>query len=191
MDEEANQIKTYQEYTKRHMNDDRYQHTLGVVEIAKDLAVMYNVDVYNATLAALFHDLAKELPETQKRELCDQYKIPIDDFLDKNIHLTHGAIAAYMVQEQFNITDSDIIKGIYNHTLGRNNMSDLEKIIYISDIIEPNRKPTEQLDKLRKLAYTNLNQAVKFALERNLAYLKAKNRQVHPIIYSIIEEYNH
>lgn len=190
-DEKPSQMEIYEAYTQKQMNDYRYKHTLGVVETAKDLAVIHGVDECKATLAALFHDLAKEFSATKKRRYCEGYEIVVDDFMSNNIHLTHGAIAAYMVEAEFEIEDEDILNAIYNHTLGSTNMSDLEKIIYIADIIEPNRKRAKKLDKLRRLAYTDLNQAMKFALERNVTYLNSKNREVHPVIYAIIEEYNH
>ncbi len=189
MDGETVDIKVLEAHVKGSMTAYRFKHTLGVVETAKDLAVMYGVDAKKATIAALLHDIAKELTSTKKREFCKEHDIYVDEFLTTNIHLIHGAIGAYMAKEDLNVQDEDILKAIISHTLGDNNMSELEKVIYIADIIEPNRKKHLELDKLRKIAYTNLDQAMLFALNYSVNYLKATQKQVHPIVYSIIEEY--
>lgn len=189
MEDDIGQIQIYSDYVQGQMDDKRYSHTLGVVEVARDLALIYGVDSHKARLSALFHDLAKEYPADRKEELCQYYHIPMDDFLKENIHLSHGAIAAKIVEDKFLIKDTDILKAINNHTLGAKNMSDLEKIIYISDIIEPSRRNTPQLNKLRILAYTDLDRAMKFALNCNIDYLTLKNKPIHPIIYLIEKEY--
>lgn len=189
MDGETADIKVLEEHVKASMTAFRFRHTLGVVETAKDLAVMYGVDSDKATIAALLHDIAKEFTSTKKREFCKEHDIYVDDFLQTNIHLIHGAIGAYIAQEDFNIEDKDILNAIINHTLGDYNMSKLEKVVYVADMIEPNRKKHKEIDELRKIAYTDLDQAMLFALNYSVNYLKATKKDVHPILYSIIEEY--
>ncbi|HHX61844.1 MAG TPA: HD domain-containing protein [Epulopiscium sp.] len=189
MDGEIVDIPILQQYVEQHMTAYRFKHTLGVVETAKDLAVIYGVDSDKVTIAALFHDIAKEFTSTKKREFCLEHNIAVDDFLSQNIHLIHGDIAAYIAKEEYNIEDEDILNAIINHTLGSHNMSDLEKVIYIADIIEPNRKNHLELNNLRRIAYMDLNKAMLFALNYTINYLNATEKNVHPIIYSILEEY--
>ena len=174
---------------EKQVGKSRFKHTLGVMETAKKLAATYGEDAQKAAIAGLLHDIAKELPPVKTRVLCDQYHIPLDDHLERNLHLVHGDIGACIAREQCDIHDEDILNAIANHTLGRKNMSILEKIIYLADIIEPNRRQHSGLDELRKLAYTNLNDAMIMALDSNVAYLNGKNKEVHPIMYSILEEY--
>ncbi len=188
MDGEIIDIQVLEKYIEKHMTAFRFRHTLGVVETAKDLAVIYGVDSNKATIAALFHDIAKEFTSTKKREFCAKHNIYVDEFLSQNIHLIHGDIAAYIAQKDYNVQDQDILNAILNHTLGSNNMSDLEKIIYIADIIEPNRKDRLKLRELREMAYIDLDQAMLFALQYNINYLNTTDKKVHPIIYSILEE---
>lgn len=167
----------------------RFKHTLGVAEIAEDLAVIYGIDVEKAVVAALLHDVAKEFSVDEKRQFCESYGLILDEYLERNIHLMHGNIGAYIAKQQYDIQDEDVLNAISNHTLGRNNMSDLEKIIYLADIIEPNRTFHSKLEELRQLSYTNLEEAMKVALYSNVVCLTAKNKEIHPIIYSILEEY--
>ena len=53
--------------------------------------------------------------------------------------ILHGPVGAWIAEHEFNITDEDILNAIRFHTTGRAGMSKLEKIIYIADMIEPNR----------------------------------------------------
>lgn len=187
--EEIVTVDEIEQYAKRQISKSRFKHTLGVAKTAGELAVIYNEDIDKAMIAALLHDIAKEFSSSKKKDFCQEYHISLDEYLKRNIHLTHGEIAAHIAKRQCNIKDQDILNAIANHTLGRRNMSNLEKIIYLADIIEPNRRPRAGLGKLRRLAYTNLEDAMKDALKSNVAYLNAKNKEVHPIIYTILEEY--
>ena len=183
-------LEKLQEYVQTQMAGYRFVHTLGVVETAKDLAAMYGVDPKKASLAALFHDLAKEFPVDQKKALCLKYHIELDGFFAQNIDLTHGAIAAAIAKEAYGVEDKEILKAISHHTFGGKNMSNLEKIIYLADMIEPNRQTSLELEKLRMAAYTDLDKGMKLALSYSISHLKATNKDIHPMIYSMIEEYN-
>ncbi len=183
-------INEIESYAKHLMSEKRFKHTRGVAQTAKELAEIHGTDTCQAVIAALLHDVAKEMPASQKREFCQKHNIGLDQYLDNNIALSHGYIAAKMAEKQCNIQDEDILNAISYHTLGRCNMSQLEKIIYLADMVEPGRKPYPGLDQLRQLTYCDLDHAMKFALTRNIRYLKAKNKTVHPIIYCILEEYN-
>ena len=186
--EEIVTIDEIEQYAKGQISKSRFKHILGVAKTARELAVIYNEDIDKAVIAALLHDIAKEFSSSKKKDCCQEYHIYLDEYLKRNIHLTHGEIAAQIAKRQCNIKDQDTLNAIANHTLGRRNMSNLEKIIYLADIIEPNRRPRVGLGKLRRLAYTNLEDAMKDALKSNVVYLNAKNKEVHPIIYSILEE---
>ena len=57
--------------------------------------------------------------------------------------------------------DKDILNAVLNHTTGRPEMSRLEKIIYIADYIEPNRKKAPNLEEIRNLAFEDLDRAIR------------------------------
>lgn len=189
MDEEIINIKLLEKDVQGKITAYRFNHTMGVVETAKDLAVIYGVDSYKATIAALLHDIAKEFTSDSKREFCKTHNIYVDHFLGENIHLTHGDIGAYIAKENYKVQDKEILNAILNHTLGSKNMSDLDKIIYVADIIEPSRKRHEELEPIRRMAYTDLNKAMLLALKYNINYLTKASKRIHPIIYTLVEEY--
>lgn len=183
-------IEEIQKYAEQSMSFYRFNHTLGVVETAKELSLLYGENEHKAIVAALLHDVAKEFSTSKKRNFCKEHNIYLDEYINRNINLSHGMIAAHIARKKFNIQDEDILQAIENHTFGRKNMSALEKIIYLSDIIEPNRKSYLGLEELRKITYKDLDRAMEIALNLTVNHLNSNNKKAHPIIYSMLEQYS-
>ena len=158
-------IKTYIE---KNFSEKRKIHTEGVRLTARHLAVKYGADPDKAETAALFHDMFRGVSE----DVLNYYVKHLD--LDKkyinNCNLAHGKIAAIIMKRDFHIDDEDIINAVSFHTTGRAGMSLLEKIIYIADAVEPNRK-YPGVDELRKVVETDLDKACLMSLERTIDYV--------------------
>ena len=69
-------------------------------------------------------------------------------------------------------------------------MTVLDKIIFIADYIEPNRKKFDGLETARKLAYEDLDKAMKYILESTIEYVKERNRNLHPYSIKALEYYS-
>ena len=54
-------------------------------------------------------------------------------------------------------------------------MTLLEKIIFVADYIEPNRRMLPELPEIRKEAFTDLDGCIIHILKNTLEYLKEKN----------------
>lgn len=166
------------EIVKEHLPPKRYQHTLGVMETAINLANKYGGDVKKIELAAIFHDYAKyrsveEMKEIVKRKDLDE------KLLTYGKELLHAPVGAYYLSTEIGICDQAILNGIRYHTTGRANMTLLEKIIYIADYIEPNRK-FKGVEEVRELVETNLNQALIMAIGNTIKFLVTKRQPVFP-----------
>ena len=85
-----------------------------------------------------------------------------------------------MAMDTYHIKDINILNAITNHTTGRPGMSNLEKIVFIADYIEPGRKESPNLDYIRKLAFLDLDKALVKILQDTLEYLKESNHEVDP-----------
>lgn len=166
---------------KEDLSLNRYIHTMGVAEEAVKLAKAYNEDEDKAYVAALFHDCAKELEDTKKLELCEEYGINLDSILISQISLSHGFLGAELARRFFGIEDKELLDAIRYHTTGRKNMSKLEKIVYIADNIEPNRGNTKDLQELRVIAYKDLDEAMIICLRKSLDMAIAKKAMFHPL----------
>ena len=108
--------KKLKAYVKENVNDHRYKHTMGVVKTAQLYAERFGADVEKAKIAAVFHDACKN-----------------------DGALAHGPAAAKLIQEKFGVNDPDIINAIKYHTIGRANMSILERVIKCADLTDPTR----------------------------------------------------
>lgn len=160
------------DYIEKNISKKRKQHIYGVRKIALELAVLYNVDAEKVEIAALFHDMFKELSEQEMNNYVRQFNL--DSKYLNNRNLAHSKIAAIIMEKEYNITDQDILNAVSYHTTGKSNMSQLEKIIFIADAIEPNRK-YPSVEELRKIAYVDLNEACLLTLSKTIDYISSKN----------------
>ena len=157
----------------------RYEHSIGVMQTAEKMARRFGVDVEKARIAGLLHDCAKDIDKNKMVTLCDQMGIPLDPVKREQRSLIHADLGAKMLETEFDIHDPDIIAAVKYHTMGRENMTDLEKILYLADVIEPNRKPYEGIDALRNLCENNLDCAMLFAIERSIEYVLHRHKKLH------------
>ncbi|OOB76930.1 MAG: nicotinate (nicotinamide) nucleotide adenylyltransferase [Epulopiscium sp. Nuni2H_MBin003] len=175
--------KTYS-LVKSKLSAKRYAHTRGVVDMGLRLAKMHAVDMNKVFLGCIFHDYAKEVTDYSK------YNIEFDEFEQKNPHLWHGKIAAEIIKDLYNITDEEILNSIRYHTTGRCDMSDVEKVVYLADMIEYGRGMSEELDELREICYSDLNKGMYYGLKLTKYFVEdLKKREVHPKLDSIMEQY--
>ena len=156
----------------------RFKHSLGVKDVAYDLALIYGYDTMKASIAAILHDCAKHLSDDELIGQCNIYNLPVSKYEMQSKFLLHAKVGALYARKLYGVEDEDILDAITYHTTGRPSMTLLEKIIFTADYIEPNRRPIPRLNTIRKEAYFNLDQAVYIILENTLDYLKTTNNVI-------------
>ncbi len=166
---------------EKRQDSKRFEHTLGVEYTAAALAMRYDCDVWAAQIAGLLHDCAKCLTDEKRLSICKRNKIPITAVEKKNPFLLHAKVGAYLAQKKYGIKDEDILSAIRSHTTGRQNMSTLEKIVFIADYIEPGRTHAPSLAEIRKLAFVDLDRAFLRILEDTLDYLNETGGDIDPM----------
>ena len=167
----------------------RYEHTLGVAYTATALAMRYGASLKDADMAGLLHDCAKCLTDEKRLAICEKHNISINEIERRNPFLLHAKVGSYLAMEEFDVTSSDVINAILNHTTGRPGMSLLEKIIYVADYIEPNRKQAPNLTEVRKMAFIDLDQTLVMILKDVLEYLESTEGEVDPMTRKTYEYY--
>ena len=166
------------ELVKQQLPEKRYIHTLGVVQSAKELARRYGVDEDKAELAAIYHDYAKYRPLDEMEQIIKDYGLPAD-LLTANTELWHAPVGAVLVQREVGVEDEEILSAIRYHTSGRAQMTELEKVIYLADYIEPGRS-FPGVDEVRELAARSLDEAVMKAIANTIAFLMSKQQTIYP-----------
>lgn len=166
------------EIVKKQLTEHRYQHTIGVMETAIELAKRYGADEKKAELAAIFHDYAKFRPKEEMKQIILEQNMP-NDLLFHSTELWHAPVGAYLVQTEVGIRDEEILNAIRYHTSGRAEMTLLEKIVYLADYIEPGRI-FPGVEEVRALAQQDLDQALIQALKNTIQFLLKKNQPIYP-----------
>ncbi|MCD7818768.1 MAG: bis(5'-nucleosyl)-tetraphosphatase (symmetrical) YqeK [Lachnospiraceae bacterium] len=168
-------INKMQKKLKKEIDEARFIHTQGVMYTAAALAMCYEEDLEHTCVAGLLHDCAKCIPNGQKIKLSQYYKIPISAIERKSPHLLHAKLGACIAQDKYGINDPEILNAIRFHTTGKPDMTVLEKIIFVSDYIEPGRTKAPNLPLIRHEAFSDLDYAVYLTLRDTLSYLEQTN----------------
>lgn len=145
-----------------------FKHCYNTMETAIQLADYYKQDKEKAKIAGLLHD-------------CGKLK-------DKNIGaLEHAVDGRNIAMKVYDIKDEEVLDAILYHTTGRPNMTMLEKIIYIADKIEPNRKYAG-VDSIREYAFNGyIDKAIIKSFENTFSYLKLQNKEIDNRSYETYE----
>ena len=173
----------------KYLDEDRFQHTMGVMYTSACLAMVHGYDVKDAQVAGLLHDCAKCIPNKKKLKMCSEHNIPVSDFELGHPFLLHARLGAYIAHEKYGIDNQEILSAINYHTTGRREMSLLEKIIYIADYIEPNRREIPGLSKIRQIVFQNIDQAICLSSERTIRYLEDNGNKIDPMTIKTYEFY--
>ena len=172
----------------------RYEHTLGVAYTAAALAMCYGEDILKAELAGILHDVAKA---KKSFELKDDMKGYIDPYTDgdyvdlianKAPQILHAVYAPYLAKKDYKIEDKDILSAIRWHTTGKKDMTMLEKIVFVADYIEPNRKKLPDLDRIRTLSFHDISEAVKVIAKSTIEYLGSQGMYIDKFTYELSDE---
>lgn len=163
----------------------RVPHVLGCEQEAVRLALRWGEDAGDAAEAGILHDITKKLVLDEQLILCEKYGIITDSLESGSEKLLHAKTGAALARDRFGVSDR-VYEAIRWHTTGRADMSLLEKIIYMADYIEPTRD-FEGVDRLRLLAYEDLDAAMILGLEMSLEDIISRGEPPHEKTVSALE----
>ena len=183
--------KEIKRYLRIKLNKRRYLHTLGVERTARKLTKWHlefatgkekKEFLKKVSLAALLHDVEKCRNQGELWR-CLKKDPDLDHTALKNYKtLWHAFCGASTAYHRFGIKDPDILNALRYHTTGRTGMSDLEKIIYLADYIEPGRD-FPGVKKVRKEARNGIDAGCLAAMEHTLELFQ--KRGVTPAPYTL------
>lgn len=157
MDTQRNKEFFYE--IKKHLTPSRFYHSLNVAYEAYRLAGIYKADREKAFTAGLLHDIMKDTPKQEQLKIITDDGIiltPTEKSSTKTWHQLSGAV---YIKKYLGVKDEDIISAVRYHTTGRENMTLLEKVVYIADYISADRK-YPGVERMREKAYRSLDEAM-------------------------------
>ena len=176
-------------WLKENLNEEKYLHSLGTAQCAKELADKYGLDRDKAYVAGLLHDCAKCFTKEKLMEIIDK-NLTLEPDEKMNSKTLHAPVSAFIAKTDFGITDETIISSIRWHTLGQINMSNFEKIIFLADKIEPKTRNQDYTKDIRECLdeENGLNKAIYICYKKTITSLVERNLKICP---STIDIYNH
>lgn len=165
------------------LDEKRLLHSLGCAQQAASFAEQFGIDAKKAYVAGLLHDCAKCIDKEKALEIATEINIPEEE--RTNAKIVHAPVSAYLARNEFGIEDKEILSAIRWHTLGKLDMTLLEKIIYLSDKIEPNTRDMDFRDKIMMFFNCEdenkenaLNRAILLCYKETIKSLVARNLKI-------------
>lgn len=169
---------------KEVLSEKRYNHSIGVMKKAEELAKIHGENINKAKLVGLAHDIGKELSEDEMIQYTKENNIEVDEIEKINIGLLHAKIGADICSKKYGFS-IDMQNAIKYHTVGNLNMDLLSKIIFVADKIEDGRNykdedKSKDLKLAREIAITNIDKALLFEIDCSIKYTIQKGKLIHP-----------
>lgn len=167
----------------------RYAHSLGVARTAASLAGTYGVDVFEAAAAGLLHDWDKILSDAELLARAAQYGVPVSGSPANVVPLLHGPVAAHDLPALFPDLPDTVWQAIARHTVGAQDMSPLDMVVFVADAIEPGRKG-DYAERLRELVgKVSLTELFFQCFSQGLVYVIQTGRYLYPTAVRIYDRY--
>ncbi len=155
----------------------RVSHVAGCEEEAVRLARRWGADEEKAREAAILHDVTKKEKLDEQLRLCAKYGIILDEVERTESKLLHSKTGAGIAKYEFGC-DDEVAGAIFWHTTGKEDMSLLEKVIYMADYIEPNRD-FDGVEALRAAAYEDLDRALEMGFRMSIEDMESRDIVPH------------
>lgn len=162
------------DFLRGRLSKKRYTHCVNVAFEARQLAEIFGADTDKAYFAALLHDVCKEIPFEQQREMVVASSQAVSRTELSSRPLWHAIAGAYFAKHNLGVDDLEVLNAIRFHTIGRAGMSKIEEIVYLADLISVDRT-YKDVRKMKKLAYTDLDLAMLEALRFAISSILEKS----------------
>lgn len=173
-----------------HKNPKRFAHSISVGHCAETLAQAYGADMLSARVAGILHDWEKLLPDAETIELAERFRIQTEAPYQKIVGLLHGPLAAKTLPAIYPWLSEQILSAIQKHTAGDRQMSKLDKILYVADLIEPLRPNFTSVEEARNvyLRGGSLDELYETALCSVMMYVISSRSYLYPNSIALYNE---
>ncbi len=167
-------VDEMKDYLREHLSKKRFVHSLNVADECLALARIYGEDEEKCYFAGLIHDICKEIPSENQREMVIKSRFEVGQSELSSKALWHSIAGAWYAENVIGISDKDIINAIRFHTVGRAGMKRIEEIVYLGDLVSADRT-YKDVKRMKKLAYTDINKAMLEALKFSITSVLEKD----------------
>lgn len=176
-----------EEILRIRLSKKRFTHSMNVAGEAKKLAELYGYsDPSKAYITGMLHDICKEIPPAEQLEMTKKSRRDVCEVELCTPPLYHAVAGAWYTEHVLGFTDEDMLNAIRYHTIAHRNMSLLEEIIYLADLISADRS-YKDVAKMRRVAYQSLDEAMLEALSFSIADVVGKGSMLP---HHTIDAYN-
>lgn len=157
---------------KNFMTEKRWQHSVRVAILCAQNCDRVGLSERDAITLGALHDVAKYLPlnSAYLGGFCKKEGVPAP--------VLHQYTGAYVVKNTFGITDQKLLSAIECHTSAKANMTDVDILLYLADLLEEERN-FKGVDELRQLFKIDLKKCITVALEKQIDYLCFKGADIY------------
>lgn len=179
------------DWIKQRLSEERYLHSLGAEETAKELAERFSVDVEKAAYAALIHDNAKCIPYEDALDIIKKNNFRVAEDIKSNKKILHSYLGACLAEKELRIKDEEVLNAVRHHTTGRPNMTMLEKIVFLADKIEANTRDLDFREEVYNILNkdNNIDEAVVLCVDRTIRSLLDRRLIINPITIEVWNYY--
>lgn len=140
--------KSIVDWLRQRLDQERFLHSKGAGETAKELAVKFGANPEKAEMAGFLHDNAKFIQTNELLEIINENNLDVTETERKAEKTLHAIVGAFLAQKDLGINDKEILDAIRWHTLGKKEMSLIEKVVFLADKIEPYTRSKDLRDKI-------------------------------------------
>ena len=157
------------------------EHVMRVVDEAARLAEIHGVNKESARLAALGHDLLRAHSGDRLLTIAAEQGYQCDAVDGHEPVLLHGPLALPILREQYHLLDADVLGAVAYHTTAHAGMTTLQKLIFLADKIEPEKRGrSADIGRAAELATTDLDAAMLVYLDHFIEEAIEVGYQMHP-----------
>ena len=168
----------YKEILQKRLKPKRYNHSLCVADEAVRLAQKYGGDCEKAYLAGLLHDITKNASADEHLQIFSEFGIMLNDIEKSAEKLWHAISGAAYIEHILGIDDHEIITAVRYHTTAREDMTQLEKLLYLADFTSADRD-YDDIDIMREKVEISMEAALNYALSYTINDLVSRGKPLH------------
>jgi predicted HD superfamily hydrolase involved in NAD metabolism len=168
------------EALQAHLGEKAFAHSMRVADTACELALAYGVDSESARLAGLLHDWDRELDGAELVNAATAAGISVSEADREVPYLLHARTGAAAAREAMPGLSDEIVSAIERHTVGAADMSPLDMVVYLADMLEPARHYPGVAELRDHVGEVGLGELFAEGYQHSVAHLVAKRRRIHP-----------